>query len=247
MSSPPAPDIVPPRRSGAWKFLLLIALVVAGIVVFRFTPLKDYAQPAFVKAKLDALRVYWWAGPAYSLLYAAGCLVGFPGLLLTVVGGAAFGPWWGILWVVLGSNLGVNGAFWIARFLGKGFLEEKLKGGKLEMLNNKLAARGLASVIQLRLIPAVPFNVLNFACGVTKVRWFDYALGSLIGMLPGTIAFVYFSGAVFEALTSGQQTPEAKRATWISLGVGGAIFVLSFFIPVLLKRFQKPVGPLPPP
>jgi uncharacterized membrane protein YdjX (TVP38/TMEM64 family) len=239
ISDPPAL----PRRSGAWKFLLLLALVIAGIVVFRFTPLKHYADPTFVKSKLDAVRGYWWAGPVYSFLYAVGCLVGFPGLLLTVVGGAAFGPWWGILWVVVGSNLGVNGAFWIARLLGRGFLEEKLKGGKLEMLNNKLAARGLASVIQLRLIPAVPFNVLNFACGVTKVRWFDYALGSMIGMLPGTVAFVYFSGAVFEALTSGHQTPEAKRATWISLGVGGAIFVLSFFIPVLLKRFQKAAPP----
>lgn len=235
-----------PRRGGAWKILILLAIVIAGIVVFRFTPLKQYAQPAFVKAKLDAVRGHWWAGPAYSLLYAAGCLVGFPGTVVTVIGGAAFGPWWGILWVVLGSNLGVNAAFLVARTLGKGFLDEKLKGGKLDLLNQKLADRGLASVIQLRLIPAVPFNVLNFACGVTKVRWIDYAVGSAIGMLPGTVAFVYFSGAVFEYLASGHQTPEAKRATYISLAVGGIVFVLSFFIPVLLKKLQRKPGAASP-
>src|SRR5689334_19704116 len=97
MTTPETPAAPPPKRSGAWKILLLLAIVVAGIVVFRFTPLKEYAKPAFVKAKLDAVRGYWWAGPVYSLLYAVGCLVGFPGTVVTVIGGAAFGPWWGIL------------------------------------------------------------------------------------------------------------------------------------------------------
>ncbi|NUN49604.1 MAG: TVP38/TMEM64 family protein [Candidatus Brocadiae bacterium] len=240
-------DPAPSRRARTLRLLGLVGLVIAGVVAFRFTPLREYARPEFVRGQIEAVRGEWWAGPAYALVYAAGCLVGFPGTLMTVAGGAAFGPWWGILWVVLGSNLGVNAAFLVARGLGKGWLDEKLKGGRLDALNAKLAGRGLLSVIQVRLIPAIPFNLLNFACGVTKVRWRDYALGSFLGMLPGTVAFVYFSGAVFEALTSGAQTEGARRATWISLGTGGALFVLSLFLPRLLRASGRaPVDPCPP-
>src|SRR5258706_8994017 len=90
MPTPETPAAPPPKRSGAWRILLLVAIAVAGIVVFRYTPLAKYAAPAFVKAKLDSVRSYWWAGPAYVLAYAAGCLIGFPGTLMTVVGSLAF-------------------------------------------------------------------------------------------------------------------------------------------------------------
>ncbi|MCE9585000.1 MAG: TVP38/TMEM64 family protein [Planctomycetes bacterium] len=241
---PPVPG-PPPKRGGAWKLLVLFAIIASGFVAFRFTPLAKYAKLSVLQAQLEAFRVHWWAGPVYSLLYAAGCLVGFPGTIVTVLSGLAFGPWWGIVWAVVGSNIGVNAAFWVARLLGKGWLDEKLKGGKLDALNESLAKNGLLRVIQLRLIPAVPFNFLNFACGLTKVRWRDYALGSLIGMLPGTAAYVYFSGVVAQALLSGDSTPEAKRAKWIALGSGLVLLVLVSLIPLIARKLKRTPKPGP--
>jgi uncharacterized membrane protein YdjX (TVP38/TMEM64 family) len=166
-------------------------------------------------------------------------MVGFPGTLMTLVGGLVFGPWWGILWVVAGSNLGVNGAFWTARLLGKGWLDEKLKGGRLDALNESLGRRGFLRVLQLRLVPAVPFNFLNFACGLTQVRWPAYAAASAIGMFPATVAYVFFCGVVADSILTQSETPEAKRLKWITIGVALALLVLVSLIPLLARKLKK--------
>ena len=233
------PDPPRPRRATLLRFLLLLAIVAAGIVAFRFTPLRAYADIAWIRAQLDAVRARWWAGPAYALLYMAGCLVAFPGSPMSVAGALAFGPWWGILWVVLGSNLGLNATFGVARALGRGWMDEKLKGGRLEQLNARLAEKGLLRVMQLRLIPVIPFNLLNYACGLTQIRWRDYAIGSFLGMLPLNIIYVYFAGILGEALLSTDSTPEARRARWTSIGAALAFFALVSLVPLLVRVLRR--------
>jgi uncharacterized membrane protein YdjX (TVP38/TMEM64 family) len=238
-AEPPKEAEAKPRRGRALGLVALVLLFAGGILAFRFTPLEQYAKIERVRPLLDGVRGHWWAGPTYAAAYGALCVLGVPGTLLTVAGALAFGPWWGVVWVMAGSNLGVNAAFWVARLLGKGWLDEKLKGSRLDALNERLASRGLLRVIQLRLIPAVPFNFLNFACGLSKVRWVHYALGSLIGMFPATVAFVYFTGALGEAILAKDPSPEARRALWISAGAGLAILGVVSLIPAIARRLNR--------
>lgn len=238
MSAPePSP---PPRTLPALKFALLLALVAAAALAFHFSPLGRSVSLASLRAWLESVRARWWAGPAFALLYTAGCLAAVPGSPMSVAGALAFGPWWGILWVVAGSNLGLNATFLVSRFLGKGWIDQKLHGRRLDDLNARLAEHGLLRVLQLRLIPAIPFNLLNYACGLTRVRWRDYALGSFLGMLPLNIAYVWAAGAVGEALLSSDPSPAARRAKYLSLGLALALFAVVSCIPLIVKRFRRP-------
>jgi uncharacterized membrane protein YdjX (TVP38/TMEM64 family) len=117
-----------------------------------------------------------------------------PGTPLTLISGALLGTFWGSVVSIIGNTLGALLAFIIARYLLGNFIQDKLvkKYPKIKEYENKLFQNGFLTIVFLRLIPLFPFNALNFILGVTRVSFKDYFLGTLIGIIPGTIAFVYF-------------------------------------------------------
>ena len=129
-------------------------------------------------------------GPlAFIGLYALANLICFPGTILTIVGALAFGPWTGALFIYLGANLGASGSFfmgrWMARDTVEGFLPAKVRN-----LSARLESTGFMTVLILRLIPITPYNALNYACGLSRMRFRDYLLGGAIGMVPVVILWV---------------------------------------------------------
>ncbi|MGB7087253.1 MAG: TVP38/TMEM64 family protein, partial [Phormidesmis sp.] len=118
--------------------------------------------------------------------------VGVPGTLLVIVGGAVYGLWWGTAWSVIGATLGAVVSFWLARYLLYDWFEQRFHSRPvLKRLNHALRLNALWCVLTIRFSPISPFNVVNFAFGLTPVPVKDYALGTLIGIIPGTLAYTW--------------------------------------------------------
>lgn len=127
-----------------------------------------------------------------------GAVLLFPGAPLTLLAGATFGFMWGSIISIIGNTLGAFIAFMISRYLIRDYITKKLypKYPVIEKYESRFFTNGLATVLLLRLIPLFPFNALNYLLGITKVNSKDYFIGTAIGMIPGTLAYVYFGNAI---------------------------------------------------
>lgn len=123
-----------------------------------------------------------------------GAVVFFPGTPLTLLSGAYLGLFWGSVVAIIGNTLGATAAFLLARFVAKDFVQNRIlkKYPKINEYEDRLFTNGFKTVLFFRLVPLFPFNALNFILGVTELKFKDYFFGTLIGIIPGTIAFVYF-------------------------------------------------------
>ena len=167
-----------------WRPALLAVLVLALITVGL---LVGVPSPAGIRAWVAAAG---WAGPVlYAALYAGLSLTPAPASVLSVGGGGLFGLAAGVPVVMAGAITGALLGFGLARRLGRASVQ-RLQAERLDRLDALLRRRGLLAVVGVRLAPIVPFAVLNMACGLTALRFRDYALGSAVGMLPAATAFV---------------------------------------------------------
>ena len=130
-----------------------------------------------------------WAPAVYVLAYAQP-LVPLPASVMTITGGLAFGPAWGTLAALCGATARACSQFLTARLLGRDAVAKLLKG-KMAALDEKIAANGFKAVLLIRLIPNLPFDVQNYGLGFSRVSFPPYALASVLGMIPGCVAFVY--------------------------------------------------------
>ncbi len=138
------------------------------------------------------------AGPLGALAFVVGYAVLtvalVPGSALTLAGGVLFGPWLGTALVVVGATAGACGAFAVARRLGREGVEA-VAGERIGRLDAMLGRQGFTAVLLVRLVPVVPFNVSNYAAGVTAVSFRDFALGTLVGIVPGSFAYAALGGS----------------------------------------------------
>jgi uncharacterized membrane protein YdjX (TVP38/TMEM64 family) len=144
----------------------------------------------------------------YVVAYVVACVLLLPGSVLTLAAGFAYGPLLGTLLVMVASMLGACTAFVLGRTVLRGRIERRLADQpRFAAVDRAVAAQGFKVVLLLRLSPLFPFNVLNYALGLTRVRLRTYALASLIGMFPGTLLYVYLGSLVTSAaqLASGQR------------------------------------------
>lgn len=137
---------------------------------------------------------------AFYLIIAKiiGAILLFPGAPLTLLAGATLGVFWGSIVSIIGNTLGATAAFIISRFFLRDFVIKTIyaKYHAVEKYEARFFSNGLLTVIFLRLIPLFPFNALNYLLGVTQVKTKDYLIGTAFGIIPGTIAFVYFGKAI---------------------------------------------------
>lgn len=137
----------------------------------------------------------WLAPVAYIGVYAALTVAMVPGTILTLSGGLLFGVALGSALTVVGATLGAVAAYLVARATGRS-LVDRLASGWVERVDAWLGARGLTAVVTLRLIPLVPFNAANYAAGVTAIRLRDYVLGTVVGIVPGVVAYTALGAGV---------------------------------------------------
>lgn len=133
-----------------------------------------------------------WAVAIFILLHIGATIIGIPGVVLTLVGGVAFGLVWGSLWSLIGATLGAIGAFWAARSLLHDWAQRRIRNRKLlTTFNNAIQNRPLAFVLMVRFAPISPFNLVNFLFGLTKIHWLPYSVGTLFGIIPGVVVYTW--------------------------------------------------------
>ena len=215
------------------KALIFIAFIIGAIALVRFTPIKGYLTADALGRFLDAAG--FWAPLLFMLVYAVGVCLFIPGTLLTGLGAAIFGAYWGFLYVWVGAMFGASGAFWIGRTLGREFAAS-LIGDKLKRYDDAIERNGFATVLYLRLV-YFPFTPMNFGMGLTKVHFRDYLFGTGLGIIVGTFVFTFFIGTLKEVWASGNWGELLSFKVFFSLG----LFAFSFFIPKIIKKIKGEV------
>ncbi len=218
------------KRKALIKALVFVAFIISAIVLIRFTPVKDYLTTEALTAFLESAGI--WAPVVYIVVYAVGVCLFLPGTLLTGLGAAIFGAYWGFVYVWIAAMLGASGAFLIGRTLAREFASS-LIGDKLKKYDDAIERNGFATVLYLRLV-YFPFTPMNFGMGITKVRFKDYIFGTGLGIIVGTFIFTFFIGTLKEVWTSGNWAELLSFKVFFSIG----LFIFSFFIPKLIKKFK---------
>lgn len=212
----------------AWKPLLLLGLLAAAITAVHLSGAGQYLQQDRLRALIEG---YGPLAPAiYILIYALAPVLFLPGLPLTIAGGILFGPVWGVVYAITGATIGASLAFLVARYGARDWVAAKLTGPKWQKLDQEVARHGWKVVAFTRLIPAFPFNLLNYAFGLTSIPFPQYAVTSFLCMLPACIAFIVFSSSLPD-LVRGKVSPAAL--------LGLLLIAVVSLLPVVYRRWKK--------
>ncbi len=224
------------RRSSLWRTVGLVAGAVAALALLWLAgrELGQYV-PRFAQW-VDGLGV--WGPVVFIAGYALATIAFVPGALLTLAAGVIFGLAYGTLWVFLGATLGASSAFLIGRYAARGAIERRLEGKeRFQAIDRAVGSQGLKIVFLMRLSPAFPYNLLNYALGLTRVRFTDYLVACL-GMIPGTFLYVYY-GKLIGSVAAAAAGVEVERGWgyWTFLGAGiVATVAVTWFITRLARR-----------
>ena len=208
---------------------ILLALVAVAVVAALFA----FDARALLRDTLAALESLGPWGPViFVLLYIVAAVLFVPGSALTLGAGALFGVGLGSVLVSVGAALGATAAFLVGRYLARDWVAKKIEGNAaFAALDRAVATEGWKIVGLTRLSPAFPFTLLNYAFGLTQVSLRDYVFASWIGMMPGTVMYVYL-GSLARAAGERHRTP----AEWALYGVGlVATLVVTLFVTRLAR------------
>jgi uncharacterized membrane protein YdjX (TVP38/TMEM64 family) len=181
---------------------------------------------------------------AFIFLYIIATVAFLPGSILTLGSGIVFGLFLGSFYVLIGANLGAAAAFLVGRYLARGWVAKKIEGDrKFKAIDRAVGREGLKIVLLTRLSPIFPFNLLNYAYGVTGVSLKDYVIGS-VGMIPGTIVYVYIGSLAGNIATIGTAAqPANPSAQWTIRIVGfiATVAVTLYVTKVARKALEEEV------
>ncbi len=210
------------------RFARLTVLAVVAVAIGLVTLNRDQLNPEALDAWLSGFG--FWAPVIYVGLYALGTVVFAPGSLFALAGGAMFGPVFGTLFNLLGATIGAGIAFLVARYLAGDWVATK-SGGRLKRMIAGVESEGWRFVAFVRLVPVFPFNLSNYAFGLTRIAFLPYVVTSFITMAPGALAYTWLGYAGREALGG---NASAIRYGLLALGLLAAIA----FLPRIVKRLR---------
>lgn len=197
--------IVGQRQQGrrAWQHLLHVVLLIGAVLglaaLWRFTPLHDWLDID----RMAAAGRWIQESPFTPLLvlgiYLLGGIVVAPVTLLVIATVGVFGPWLGAFYALLGSELSALLTFGIGHLLGRDAVG-RLAGDRARSISRALSRRGIVVIVTLRILPVAPFSVINVIAGISDIRLRDFAIGNLLGMLPGVIAIAFLTDSLVASL-----------------------------------------------
>lgn len=228
--------------------LAVLALLIAAAPALAAEPVQS---AGFNPQQLlrDALAWVQGLGPlaaiAFIAIYIIATVAFLPGSVLTLGAGVLFGPIWGTIYVFIGSTLGATAAFLVGRYLARNWVLKKIEGNtKFRAIDEAVGREGFKIVLLTRLSPVFPFNLLNYAFGVTGVALRDYFFAS-VGMIPGTLLYVYIGSLAGNLATLGagdqQANPYAQWAIRI-IGFAATVAVTLYVTRIARKALEEKVS-----
>ena len=217
-----------------WKWVLGLLAVASLLLITYFLDIQELFQVAL--ALISDLGP--WGPVFFIVLYILATVLFLPGLIPTMAAGRLFGVLQGTLLVSISSISGATLAFLIGRYLAREWVAGMIQGNqKFETIDVAVAQEGWKIVGLTRLSPVFPFNLLNYAFGLTQVSLKNYFLASWIGMLPGTVMYVYIGSLAGDLATLGSGERSRTPAEWALYGVGLiATVVLTLYITRIAQR-----------
>jgi pyruvate/2-oxoglutarate dehydrogenase complex dihydrolipoamide dehydrogenase (E3) component/uncharacterized membrane protein YdjX (TVP38/TMEM64 family) len=217
-----------PKLTAAFFWLVLI------LAFFWYRRSQDMSSLELLRQLLRTLSQSPLAGVGYIVLYAMRPLVFFPATLLTIGAGALFGFWSGLFWTVIAANISASVAYGVGRYFGKDLLKGE-GSGLLQEWKRALQARSFLTVLIMRFI-FLPFDLVNYLCGILGIRWSSYVLATFLGTIIGSATFVSL-GATLENIESLEASSLGLNGTQLLLT--GVLFASSLAIAKGLQSFEK--------
>ncbi len=206
---------------------LFFLLVIIGVTIWQSRSIDASA----ISQHIENYGALAWL--VFMILYAVGTVFFFPGSVLTLAGGAIFGPVLGTFLNLTSATIGAALAFMVARYLASEWVENKT-GGRLKQLKDGVENEGWRFVAFVRLVPLFPFNLLNYALGLTRIKFSHYLIATYVCMLPGAIAYTYLGYAGREAIGGGEGLIQKAMLALALLALVG-------FLPRIIGHFR--IGP----
>lgn len=213
------------KASGGSPKLKLVLAAVAAVAAVAAAVYFDVQE--LLRSALGWIDGLGPAGAAvFVVVYVVACVFFIPGSILTLGAGVVFGVVKGSVLVSVASTLGATAAFLVGRYLARGWVARKIEGNaKFKAVDEAVAREGWKIVGLTRLSPVFPFNLLNYAYGLTRVSLRDYFFASWIGMLPGTVMYVYLGSLAGDLARLGAGEHTRSAGEWALYGVGLAATV----------------------
>lgn len=208
-----------PRLPILLKVFLMVSAIAILTIFAKQIDLQGLLQ--FALTWIDSLGT--WGAIAFIGIYILSAILFVPGSLITLGGGAIFGVVLGSMYVFVGAAIGATLSFLIGRYLVRGWVSRQIEGHpKFSAIDQAIASEGFKIVALTRLSPVFPFNLLNYALGITQVSLKDYILG-FVGMIPGTVMYVYLGSLAGDLALLGTEpgtSSETQTVQWIIRIVG---------------------------
>lgn len=217
------------------KAVALAIFLLLAIVALRYTRAGDYISKQGIQALLGGFGLL--APAVHVAVYAVGTTILMPATVFTLIGAVVFGKLLGTVYNLIGATGGAALSFLVARYLGRDLVARLLRG-RLQRLDAKAERHGFVLISYLRLA-YVPFGPLNYAAGLTRIRFLDYLGGSMLGMFPGVLIFTCF----LDELTNLGSPADLLTPRFLA---PLSLFVASFFLPVLVKRLAPALNSTAP-
>ena len=227
------------KKINKWIKLAVFALITAAAVFLMIKFEVGTKISDFFKAGLTFIdSIGFWAPFIFIIIYIAATVLFLPGSVLTLGAGFLFGVVRGSIYVSVASTVGATLAFIIGRYFLRDWVTRKIESNNsFRAVNNAAAEEGWKIVGLLRLSPVFPFNLLNYALGVTKVKLHHYILASWIGMMPGTVMYVYFGSLAGDSATLDSGAGQNPTAVWTIRIIGLiATVAVTLFVTRIAKK-----------
>lgn len=212
---------------------VVIVLIVAALIILG----KQLNVQQYFLQFLDQIeQLGIWGPVVFILLYIAATVFFLPGSILTLGAGVVFGVVQGSIWVSIASTLGATAAFLVGRYGARRWVAQQIEGKpKFKAIDGAVAQEGWKIVGLLRLSPIFPFNLLNYGLGVTQVSLQDYFFASWIGMMPGTVMYVYLGSLAGSLATLGTESDQGSAVQW-------AIWILGLVATVAIVVYTTKIA-----
>jgi uncharacterized membrane protein YdjX (TVP38/TMEM64 family) len=221
----------PNKRSNVGRLVGIGLALVALVVVARLTGLSGYISLDGLDRLRDWIGGFGVAAPlVFIAIYVVATVAFLPGTPLSLLAGLVFGPVFGTLWAVIGATIGATLAFLVGRYAARGLVEDWTSNDEgLKRLDEGVERQGWRMLLITRLVPLFPFNLQNYAYGLTKIGLATYVLLTALCIVPGAAVFTLAGGS----LASARQDP---TKTFVYLGVAAVLFVAVSLVPGLIRR-----------